>query len=792
MMIKRISNKIKMVKVTEWLLFLLFLASFLWGIVYIFSDYMLANVNSDTTSGLLKLREMINEKALIPQNWCYANTKDFPLFAVILAIAGFFADSNILTLQIYKCIMYVFFIVSGYVFSRRVLHLPPKYTFLLLTIWLCPFSSQYLQYIFMDGYGTKIGEWFLLIWCGYYCIDDKFNINVKRLIVFTIVQFLFYTGDVRWLAMFVVPYFVSLIWVWFSENYKDNFKDGIKKIMPVAILLASTVIVLILGIFYQKIAYKNVIFSTGYTGASLLNLKKESMGEHFNFLVSEILNGMGYANSVKQISLFGIISLGIIVCTVLLLIVLPFLLTKKYETLDNGIKRIIVFYWITWLVEVLTIIFSVNALGFRHVLYTILLGIGLSLYYVVHVIFSKLNMMSVLFAVAVGCYIALNWVHVPVNSNSSEIVDAREDLCNFLKNHNLKYGYATYWNAGIYTVMSDFETMIYPVTEEELEPYYWYVQKELYLPIQEKGDTFLMISRKQYKEWSDSVGFQLKYSNYKEKLEYSSYIILVYDYNIATEFESLKSSENQNILGTLSYSEGCYVEEKNVVVPENETMFGPYVSLMPGHYKLAIECRAKGDNQIIVRDMNAEKTLVVSTLEDGSNEYEFDLFERLEQVELYLLNTTGGDIAVKEVVLEQIYSYKEGDKVLINEQMLLNENSDFKNGKLIIEKDGVVFGPYWDMNAGNYTICIDTEMEESDEISLFITANEANTEILSMPLKKGENRIPFTLGVYENGVEFKVINLGSGTVSADIYFEMYETVENATIELDENDEEEED
>lgn len=789
-MIKKIGNKIRMVKRTEWLLFLLFLASFLWGIAYIFSDYMLANVNSDTTSGLLKLREVANEKTLIPQNWCYANTKDFPLFVMILAIARLFAGTNILGLQIYKGILYIFFVAAGYIFTRKVLQLSPKYIFLLLTIWLCPFSNHYLQYIFMDGYGMRIGEWFILIWCGYACIDDKLKINVKRLIVFTIVQFLFLTGDVRWLAIFVVPYFASLIWVWFTENYKDSLKDGIKKIVPAVIPLASTALALILGIIYQRIVFRNVTFSTGYTGASLLNLKKDSMGERLNFLVSEILNGMGYFNSVKQISMFGLISLGIIICTVLLLIVLPLLLTKKYETLNNGIKRIVVLYWITWFVEILTIIFSVNALGFRHVLYTILLGIGLSLYYVVNEIFSISNIMSGLFAIAVGCYIVLNWMYVPVNSNSSEIVDAREDLCNFLENHDLKYGYATYWNAGVYTVMSDYEIMIYPVTEEELEPYYWYVQKELYLPVQEEENTFLMLSRKQYNEWSDSVGFQLKYSNYKEKIQYSSYVILVYDYNIAKEFESLKAAENQNIMGTLSYSEGCYVEKENVVVPEDETMFGPYVSLMPGRYKLAIECETGGENQLIVRDMDAEKDLLITMLQNGRNEYEFDLFERLDRVEVYLLNETGSNIIVKEVVLEQMDSFKEGDKILINGQMLLNENSVIENGKLIMKEDGIVFGPYWNMNAGDYTIYIDVAMEESDEVSLFITANEANTEILSVPLVKGDNRIPFTLGVYERGVEFKLINMGSGTVSANIYFEMNKVLEKNTVQLNENNGEE--
>lgn len=785
-MLNKVREKMKKIKIHEWLIGILFLLSVLWGMYYIFSDLMLANINSDTVSGLLKIRETLKEGSLIPVNWCYANTKDFPLFHFILTLIGFCVEGNVWTLRLFRGLIFLFFVLAGYFFARKVLQLPTKYALLLLVIWLCPFSKAYIQYIFMDGYGMKIAEWFLLIGCGFFCIGDKFKINIKWLAAFTVVQFLFLTGDMRWLIIFVAPYFLSLLWVWYTDNYHKSLKEGGKELLRIAFPAGSTVLALILGIVYQKIAYRDRFFATGYTGASLLNLSLDSLTDHFNNLCSEILKGMGYIDSAKQVSLQGILSLGIVACTVLLLVVLPVLMTVKYKTYNTGIRRILVFYWIVWAAEILTIVFSYNALGFRHVLYVILLGIGLSLYYLVNEIFlGKYEMLKALFAVAIGCYLAVNWIQIPVDKNASGKVRSRIELCEFLQNSGLQYGYGTYWNAGLYTVLSDFGVMIYPLEEENLEPYYWYNVKQLYLPAEEEGQTFLLLERDEYDQWVNTICFQLKYSDYTRTLRYGDYIILVYDYNIATKFEKLKEDDGRNLLGTLSYSENCYVEDQSVVVPVGETMFGPYVSLQPGHYKLTVECAAGSENELRVRDLRAGVDLLCANVEDGINEYEFDVYEELDAVELYLLNMTDENIAVKSVVLQQINAFEPGDMVLLNNIMLVNDRAEMEDSHFTLQKDGVVYGPYWNMEAGDYKIRVDADMEDTDRAVLRITANESATEILTVPLSKGENEAPFTLEINERGMEFSIINQGEQEIAADIYFEIKKAEGASDSELEE-------
>ena len=47
------------------------------------------------------------------------------------------------------------------------------------------------------------------------------------------------------------------------------------------------------------------------------------------------------------------------------------------------------------------------------------------------------------------------------------------------------------------------------------------------------------------------------------------------------------------------------------------------------------------------------------------------------------------------------------------------------------------------------------------------------------------------MGVYESGVEFKIVNMGGGAVSVDIYYEMNKVTEKDAVQLDENSGEEE-
>ncbi len=778
----KIREKIRQLKCTDWLVVIVFLFSVIWSFYYMFSDYMLAKVNSDTVGGVVKLNEVIRERNLIPQNWYYANTKDIPyMVAILLAVKMVFGES-LLTLQVFKVFIYLGFLLCAFVFAKKMLQLNTKYVMLFLIVLMCPFSQKYLQYMYMDGYALRLAQWMLLVLLGFKAIDGQLKIHKKWFGAFMVTQFLFMTGEVRFLAIFLAPYLIAVLWVWFSDNYQRKLATCLKEIVSVVLLVAGTIAIFIAGKIYQVIAYKDIAYASGYTNASMLNLVEGNIGEQVQKLISEILVGLGYNSVAKQMSLEGILSLAVVIFACILLVIFPVLLTRNYKTYSINIKRLIVLYWFTWLFEILTIVFSVNGLGFRHVLYTIVLGIGLSIYYVVEEVLRQGTVLSIVFGIAMSAFVVVNWITPPFAVRAEEIVDAREDLCDFLLFHDLKYGYATYWNAGVYTVWSDMEVLIYPLDKDEFEPYHWYSTRELYLPTEEAGKTFIMLSEQEYNEWSRTVDYQLAFDNYSDILRYSNYVILVYDYNVATNFDEY--DKNQDIRNDLSYSEQCYVEEENVILPMQETMFGPYITLDPGHYTVTIDCQMEGQNEFIIRDFAAGENVVISTITNGTNVYEFDLLRELKNVELYLCNQTEDIIVVNQVVWEQNEEYNNNNWYCINSLMNVNEQVSVDDS-ITIHEGGVVFGPYWNLNAGTYELKVNAVIDAGQNPVLYITANEGATVIEEVTLQNGEIVIPFTLGISQRAIEYKIVNMESD-INVDLYYRIKNQIDsNKTMNLDE-------
>lgn len=761
------------------LILIAFLASIGFCLYYILSAQMIAGVNSDTVSGLILVREGLKERSLIPQNWCYSSTQTFPLWTGIYIFIRIFVTDNILALKIIRAFAFLFMAAAAYLFGRKVLNLNNRYTLLLLAIWFSPISSEYIFDILSNGYAQKVGQWFLLVFLGYQCVDRKLKVQYKYLIALVIAAFLFITGDVRYLIIFVVPWLFSVAWVWIEENRDIQWKECLKYIARFLIPIGSILLALVLGVVFVKIAYRNIpSHEQLYTTARLLDLNNEEEALGFfkavGLLVKDIFVGMGYYNGARQISIPGIVSMGVVATTVLLLIVFPALMTKKYSKYQTEVKRLIVFYWTLWAVELLTIAFSDNGLVFRHVLYPVLLGIGMSLYFVVNEIIERRDILSTVFALAIGCYIAMNWVITPVNTKAAEKVAERNELYDFLESHDLKYGYATYWNANIHTAMSNFRIEIYPLKLGELEPDYIFAPDQFYLSAETEESTFLMFTKEEWNEVAVNFKFLLKYGDYTELLMVDDYVILKYDYNVARNFNSDGDIQENgaDYVGDCLYSEDCYVDNDRVIVPAEQFMYGPYKSLKAGHYRLTVECEVSGEAALEVKAFETGATHFTGTVQNGVNVFEFDVLEEIEAVEFCIQNTSEKDMAIKSVVLQQFNAYEPGDMVSIGNCMLVNDQVSTEDGHFVLKKDGVIFGPYWSMKAGDYRIRVDVDMEETDSAVLRITSDVASTEILSVPLTNGENEIPFTLGTNENGVEFSISNLGDQKISADIYYEV--------------------
>lgn len=107
-------------------------------------------------------------------------------------------------------------------------------------------------------------------------------------------------------------------------------------------------------------------------------------------------------------------------------------------------------------------------------------------------------------------------------------------LTEYLEDHGCTHGYASYWNAHKYTILSDFRVVVADVKVEEhsVEPYYWLTNKEYYSAKKYDGPTFLMLTAEEVPVFDAYGAGAAVYGQPEEQLKYGEYTIYRYGYNI--------------------------------------------------------------------------------------------------------------------------------------------------------------------------------------------------------------------------------------------------------------------
>ena len=110
---------------------------------------------------------------------------------------------------------------------------------------------------------------------------------------------------------------------------------------------------------------------------------------------------------------------------------------------------------------------------------------------------------------------------------------ATMQLAETLKREKLEWGYATWWNAGVTTVMSDGLVRVNPVTlsKGEIRPFPFMVQKDWYIPASWRGETFLALdANDRSKENLD--GLRTLLGPPSRIVDAPFHTVFVYDHNI--------------------------------------------------------------------------------------------------------------------------------------------------------------------------------------------------------------------------------------------------------------------
>lgn len=176
-------------------------------------------------------------------------------------------------------------------------------------------------------------------------------------------------------------------------------------------------------------------------------------------------------------------------------------------------------------------------------------------------------------------------------------------LLAFLRAQGLQYGYASFWNAGQLTVLSDGAVTVrqiqfddrMPVPMRHLSSNRWYE------PDAWKGPTFLLLTKEEAAK-ADMAEVFAATGEPSRRLEFEEFQIFVIDHNLARDFPSwrarvtepvqfLTTSRTPHAIGRFDPATRALVAEKG---EGGALRFGPYQRLMPGPYLVTFHLRIEG------------------------------------------------------------------------------------------------------------------------------------------------------------------------------------------------------
>jgi len=181
-----------------------------------------------------------------------------------------------------------------------------------------------------------------------------------------------------------------------------------------------------------------------------------------------------------------------------------------------------------------------------------------------------------------------------------------------LESNGLKYGYASFWNAGALTVLSDEKIKIRQILIHQglPVPHRWLSSNRWFRPSAWNGETFLLLHDKEV-DLVDWTKMQKLGLGYKKKLILGEYSVFIFEKNIAlylpnwdTRYEKPamffadKNAFSQIGLVIGEYENARFVAEKG----ESGALYhGPYIDVEPGRYRVTFDVQAERNVNGVIR-----------------------------------------------------------------------------------------------------------------------------------------------------------------------------------------------
>lgn len=533
--------KLKQMNKLDILFGVMMLAGLVFVLYYMFIGYEVG-FNSDSATANLLAREQMLTKQFYPATWYYANELWTTTQNIPIIFLNFFSNNQLFNRACSILFQSILWFIILYFFNRKILK--EKSTVLLFCVLLCGVSDYFLENMYgQAAYEINCIVVVLSILLGFYSLNDKCEINIKYLIALGAVAVSQLIGGTRYLIFFFAPFVAAVVFVFCMEHAKDDWKDIKKPICSIVFWVISLAAICLLALFAGKWIASQCHVMNGATGSMLFDPKDvSSIQQSFGTLIVGYLYLFGYMGNCPMMSFMGIVSMIKLIFAVLIVFVLPVLLTSKYKNETIAVRRLIVFYWVSSLIIALTLVFTtlnVTIASVRYMFTSVMIALILDCYYLYKYWLSQTFIPKFIATAGIVVFVILSLYQTKATWNDYDMVHAEhETVISELENRNLKRGFATYWNAYKYTVLSDFKVEIASVLEDGKTPFYWLASERYYLPNENLGDTFLMLTNEEYEAIGEDALKEF-YGTEQEKVAIANYVVLIYDYDISVKYQEL-------------------------------------------------------------------------------------------------------------------------------------------------------------------------------------------------------------------------------------------------------------
>ncbi|MCU6496661.1 hypothetical protein LPN04_02505 [Rugamonas sp. A1-17] len=378
-----------------------------------------------------------------------------------------------------------------------------------------------------------------------------------------------------------------------------------------ALLLAATVA----GVLINKATLRNVNVGAGLTLINWLDFN--GMLHNLTAVVAGLMSlfdGIPRANS-KVASLFGVYSALRLLGALVLLGLLPWALYKALQARRNSRQLVVVFAAVSFCANLFVMVTTSLAdmgspdASVRYLvpslLYMLLILVGVLVDRRALAPAARAAGLAAIALLATSGPTSLlypynEFIHLKVDHLKVQTPD--QQVANFLRDQGLKYGYATFWNAGKITVLSDSAVKVRQVALERglPQPSRRLSSNRWYTPEAWQGETFLML-REEELPFLDQPALA-RVAGQPRVLRVQNLTVLVYPGNLAASLpwdlsprspaRYAMDSHTLHQIGHLDSALQALVANPG----ESGTLhFGPMRDLAAGSYDVGFDIETSGD-----------------------------------------------------------------------------------------------------------------------------------------------------------------------------------------------------